>query len=197
MSSRNATVEGHSEDDVEDRILDAAAHCLHYSPSGRAPIAELARQAGVSRPTVYRRFADSDAVLRALWLREITRLLADIPRDITDRPTLVTHAVELADRISTHHLLGSTFRTDQGLIAHYIVDRLGAGQRALLQVMRDAIAAVQPGGTVRAGDPEQLAAMVLLIAQSAIQSRRMIAEFLPDDAWRRELAHALDGYLKP
>jgi len=193
MSSRNTAVAG----DVQERILDAAARYLHYSPTGRAPIAELARQAGVSRPTVYRHFADSDAVLRALWLREITRLLDTTPRDITDRETLVAHAVELAEQVSTHHLLGSTFRTEQGLMAHYIVDRLGAGQRALLQVMRDAIVAVQPGGTVRAGEPDELAAMVLLIAQSAIQSRRMIAEFLPDAAWRRELARALDGYLKP
>jgi AcrR family transcriptional regulator len=196
MSSRNAELgTQRAEDAVEDRVLDAAARCLQLT--GRVPIAELARQAGVSRPTVYRRFADSDAVLRALWHREIARLLQGMPRDISDRRTLVAHAVELADGISTHHVLGSTFSTEPGLMAHYIVDRLGTGQRALLQVMRDAIAAVQPGGTVRTGDPDELAAMVLLIAQSAIQSRRMIAEYLSDEAWRRELTHALDGYLKP
>jgi hypothetical protein len=50
---------------------------------------------------------------------------------------------------------------------------------------------------VRRGKPAELAAMVLLIAQSAIQSRQMIAEHLPPASWRRELARAIDGYLKP
>jgi AcrR family transcriptional regulator len=194
MSSRNATALA---PDVEDRILDAAARLLRMTGTRRAPIAELARQAGVSRPTVYRRFADGDAVVRALWEREIGRLLAETPRTGDDRGALVAQIVELAERISTHETLASTFGTDAPLIARYIVDRLGGGQRALLHVLRDAISAAQDAGTVRAGDPDELAAMTLLIAQSAIQSRRMIAEFLPAAAWRRELAHAVDGYLAP
>ena len=186
------------EPDVDDRILDAAARLLQLTgPARRPPIAELARQAGVSRPTVYRRYADGEAVLRALWEREIGRLLAEAPPRGDDRASLVAQAVELADRISTHETLGATFSADQPLIARYIVDRLGGGQRALLHVLRAAIARAQAGGTVRAGNPDELAAMTLLIAQSAIQSRRMIAEFLPDASWRRELARAIDGYLKP
>jgi hypothetical protein len=39
--------------------------------------------------------------------------------------------------------------------------------------------------------------MVLLIAQSAVQSAPIVAEWLPPDAWRRELASALTGYLRP
>jgi AcrR family transcriptional regulator len=194
MSSRNAAVD---EPDVDDRILDAAARLLQLTGTRKPPIAELARQAGVSRPTVYRRYADSAAVIRALWEREIARLLADTPRRADDRASLVEQVVALAERISGHEALGRTFSTDQPLIARYIVDRLGGGQRALLHVLRDAISAAQDAGTVRAGDPDELAAMTLLIAQSAIQSRRMIAEFLPAAAWRRELAHAVDGYLAP
>jgi AcrR family transcriptional regulator len=196
MSSRNATLEGSS--DVDDRILDAAARLLQLSgPARRPPIAELARQAGVSRPTVYRRYPDGEAVVRALWEREIGRLLAETPVRGDDRSALVAQAVALADRISTDETLGATFNSDQPLIARYIVERLGGGQRALLEVLRAAIATAQAGGTVRAGSPDELAAMTLLIAQSAIQSRRMIAQFLPAEAWRRELARAIDGYLKP
>jgi AcrR family transcriptional regulator len=193
MSSRNATLE--VEPDIDDRILDAAARLLQLTGTRRPPIAELARQAGVSRPTVYRRYADSEAVIRALWEREIGRLLADTPRRGDDRASLVAQVVDLADRISTNETLSQTFTADQPLIARYIVDRLGGGQRALLHVLRDAIAAGQSDGSVRAGAPVELAAMTLLIAQSAIQSRRMIAEFLPTAAWRRELARAIDGYL--
>jgi AcrR family transcriptional regulator len=178
-----------------DPVLDAAAMCLQLS--GRVSIAELARLAGVSRPTVYRRFGDGDAVVRALWQREIERLIAETPRRVDDRRALVRQVVALAEQISTHPALSRTFVTDRTLIAHYIVDRLGAGQRALLDVLREEIAAVQRGGTVRRGRPGELAAMVLLIAQSAIQSRAMIADHLPDPAWRRELTRALDAYLAP
>ena len=195
MSSRNAPLD--PTPDVDDRILDAAARFLELTGTRRPPIAELARQAGVSRPTVYRRYADSEAVIRALWEREIGRLLADTPRRSDDRAALVAQVVDLADRISDNDTLGRTFSADQPLIARYIVDRLGGGQRALLSVLRDAIATAQQGGTVRAAKPEELAAMTLLIAQSAIQSRRMITEFLPADSWRRELARAVDGYLAP
>jgi AcrR family transcriptional regulator len=195
MSSRNATAL--AEVDVEDRILDSAARMLQLSAARKPAIAELARLAGVSRPTVYRRFADSDAVIRALWDREIRQLLEETPRQGDDRASLVSQAVDLADRISTHETLAQTFTTDQGLIAHYIVDRLGAGQRALLTVLCDAIAGAQAGGTVRPGDPDELAAMTLLIAQSAIQSRQMISQYLAPKAWRRELTRAIDGYLKP
>lgn len=195
MSSRNVTLA--TEPDVDDRILDAAARLLQLTGARKPPIAELARQAGVSRPTVYRRYADSEAVIRALWEREIGRLLAETPRKADDRESLVAQIVDLADRISTNDTLGRTFTADQPLIARYIVDRLGGGQRALLGVLREAIAAAQVGGTVRTGRPDELAAMTLLIAQSAIQSRRMIAEFLPTTSWRRELARATDGYLAP
>jgi AcrR family transcriptional regulator len=196
MSSRNATWAAEPAV-VEDRILDAAARFLQLNPGRPAPIAELARQAGVSRPTVYRRFADSGAVVRALWQREIGRLIETTPRTADTRDALVAQIVQLAERISTHETLAPTFTTEQALIARYIVDRLGAGQRALLQVLEEAVATVQRGGTIRAGEPGELAAMALLIAQSAIQSRRMIAEHLPERAWRRELTHALDGYLRP
>jgi hypothetical protein len=55
----------------------------------------------------------------------------------------------------------------------------------------------QGAGAVREGDPAALAAMVLLIAQSAVQSAPVVAEWLPADAWRVELAAALRGYLSP
>jgi AcrR family transcriptional regulator len=198
MSSRNAAAVDRTDDsEITDRILDAAARYLRLSGSRRPPMAELARQAGVSRPTVYRRFADSEAVMRALWERELDRLVAATPRRTDGRDSLVKQVVELADRISTHESLASTFTAEPGFIAHYIVDRLGAGQRALLGMLRNAITQAQGDGSVRKGRPTELAAMTLLIAQSAIQSRAMIAEELPERAWRRELTRALDGYLRP
>src|SRR5438067_11013970 len=125
MSSRNAT--GLAEVDVEDRILDSAARMLQLSAARKPAIAELARLAGVSRPTVYRRFADSDAVFRALWEREIRALLTATPQTGKDRQSLVGQVVALADSISTHPTLATTFVSEPSLVARYILDRLGTG----------------------------------------------------------------------
>ena len=45
------------------------------------------------------------------------------------------------------------------------------------------------------GDTRQLAGHVLLIAQSAIQSARMVSPILDDDALDAELTYTLNGYL--
>ena len=49
--------------DVGDRILDAAASCVLAFGVERVTLAEIARRAGVSRPTVYRRWPDTRSVI--------------------------------------------------------------------------------------------------------------------------------------
>jgi hypothetical protein len=77
----------------------------------------------------------------------------------------------------------------------YIVDRLGTSQ----QIMIDAVAAelriAQAEGEVRAGDARELAAMVLLIVQSVIQSSQIVEPILGADGLTTELTYVLNGYL--
>jgi hypothetical protein len=53
----------------------------------------------------------------------------------------------------------------------------------------------QRSGSVRAGDPRRMATMVLLIAQSTIQSADIVRPILDAEALATELTHALNGYL--
>ena len=48
---------------------------------------------------------------------------------------------------------------------------------------------------MRSGDPRQLAAMVLLITQSTIQSAQIVRPILNAETLATELAYALNGYL--
>lgn len=178
-------------------ILDAAAELIKQRGVRGVRIAEVARQAGVSRPTVYRRWPDGHAIVAALLTREVQAIQASVPLDSTDRAALVAAIVETAVRIRDDELLGGVLLTDPDVLAEYTTQRLGTSQRGLLDVLQHAIRAAQRAGTVRRGRASELAAMVLLITQSTVQSHRMVAAVLPDRAWRRELGRALERYLAP
>ncbi|GAA1393296.1 TetR/AcrR family transcriptional regulator [Kitasatospora putterlickiae] len=161
-------------------------------------MAEIARRAGVSRPTVYRRWPDVRAVIGALLTREIGATRDAVRLGGADRAAFVDGVVEVAVRLRDHPVLGALLRSaDSDTLFEYVVDRLGASQRGLLEALRAGIVQGQRHGSIRAGEPVELAAMALLIAQSTVQSHRMVAELLSEAAWRRELARALDGYLAP
>ena len=65
--------------DVGDRILTAAASCVRDFGVQRVTLAEIARRAGVSRPTVYRRWQDTATILAALLTDRITGAWREVP----------------------------------------------------------------------------------------------------------------------
>ncbi|MEU1282646.1 TetR/AcrR family transcriptional regulator [Kitasatospora sp. NPDC005856] len=201
MSSSNAEPQTPSptgERSTDDAILDAAADLIVHLGVRRTQLSEIARRAGVSRPTVYRRWPDVRAVIGALLTREILTTLDGAGLDVHDRETLVERVVEIAVRLRDHPVLGALLHSDDSdLLLQYVVERLGTSQRGLLEALRAGIEQGQAHGSIRSGEPLELAAMVLLIAQSTVQSHRMVASLLPEAAWRRELARALNGYLAP
>lgn len=200
MSSRNAESETASDPrSTDDAILDAAADLIVHLGVRRTQLAEIARRAGVSRPTVYRRWPDVRAVIGALLTREILAAIqGGAALAFADLDSFVERIVDVAVRLRDHPVLGALLHSDDSdLLLEYVVERLGTSQRGLLEALRAGIEQGQAHGSIRAGEPVELAAMVLLIAQSTVQSHRMVASLLPEAAWRRELARALNGYLAP
>ena len=181
--------------DTETAILDAALAEVLEHGIRRTTVSDIARRCGIARQTLYRYWPDAQAVFAALVTRE---LLAALPVDAGepgDLDALVDLFVTTADRVRSLPLVDRLRDTDPELFARYILDRLGTSQRAMHAETARRISAAQRAGFVRDGEPTQLAAMVLLIAQSAVQSAPLVAEWLPAAAWRTELAHALRGYL--
>ena len=76
-----------------------------------------------------------------------------------------------------------------------IVDRLGTSQQIMIDAVAEEIRIAQRNNSVRRGDPRRLAAMVLLIAQSAIQSGQIVEPILDADGLTEEPTYALNGYL--
>jgi len=183
--------------DLGDRILDAAASCVLAYGVDRVTLAEIARRAGVSRPTIYRRWPDTRALLAALLTSRIIRVLRELPSRGGGREALVERIVGVAERLRHDEVVMSVFHTAPELAMVYIAERLGTSQQILIEAVASELKAAQRDGSVRAGDPRQLAAMCLLITQSTIQSAQIVAPILNADALAVELAHSLNGYLRP
>lgn len=182
--------------DVGDRILAAAASCVGDFGVERVTLAEIARRAGVSRPTVYRRWPDTQAILASLLTDRITGAWREAPSGSTGREALVERIVGAAGRLRRDELIRTVLRSAPELAMVYITGRLGTSQQIVIDLVADELRKAQSGRTVRAGDPRQLAAMVLLITQSAIQSARIVEPILDPDSLTAELSHALNGYLR-
>lgn len=178
---------------VADRILSAAASCVIDFGAERVTLAEIARRAGVSRPTVYRRWPDTRSILAALLTGHIGAALREVPVHGQDRAAVVDRIVAVADRLRGDDLVMAVLRSELAMV--YITERLGTSQTMLIDALAEALRAAQRGGGVRPGDPRRMAAMVLLITQSTIQSAAIVRPILAGDALAGELRYSLNGYL--
>ena len=182
---------------IDDRILEAAAYCVMAYGVDRVTLAEIARRARVSRPTIYRRWPDTQSILAAVLTSRIVRVLNEMPAGDIGRDALVARIVGVSQRLRADEVVMSVLLKAPELAMVYIAERLGTSQQILIDAVAAAIKLAQEEGSVREGDPRQLAAMCLLITQSTIQSAQMVAPILDADALAAELGHSLNGYLRP
>lgn len=188
-----------NEGSLSDQILDAAASCVLAFGVDRVTLAEIARRAGVSRPTVYRRFPDTQSILAALLTARVVGVLDTTEVGGPGRAALVDRIVTVAARLRHDEVIMAVLHSAPEVAMVYIAERLGTSQQILIDALAGELKLAQEVSSVthrvRAGDPRQLATMCLLITQSAIQSAQMVEPILDADALAVELTHALNGYL--
>ena len=187
---------GDGADGTKERILAAAASCERDFGIERVTLAEIARRARVSRPTIYRRWPDTQSILAALLTRRITGVLRDTPAGGTDRAAIVDRVVAVATRLRDDDLLSAVLHSAPQFAMVYITERLGTSQQLLIDALATDLKTAQAEGSVRAGEPCQMAAMVLLVAQSTIQSAQIVEPILPAEPLADELTRVLNGYLR-
>lgn len=152
-------------------ILDATRASVLDFGVRRTTLTDIARRAGVSRMTVYRRYPDLEAVLRELMTREFGATLeataAAAARAGEDGRSRIRRQVGAGVReLREHPLLRKVVDAEPDLLLPYVLGRIGATQRHALMLLTAAVAAGQADGSVRAGDPEVIARGILLAAQS-------------------------------
>lgn len=193
-----------SKRNLEDEILDAARVCVESFGVRRTTLTDVARRAGVSRPTVYRRWPDVTALVADLLTRELRHIL--IAEEVAAgsdgaeesvRSGLVRHATGVARAMLAHPLVGRIIDTEPELLATYTFHRLGSSHKAALELVEPAIADGQADGSIRDGDPAVLAHLVMVTVQNTVTSHRLFAEVLDTDGLVAELSALLDGYLRP
>lgn len=184
-------------DATQARILDAADALIVRRGVHGVTIAELARRAELSRPTIYRNWSDADDVVRAALLRRMGGILDGFPEQARTRETLVADVLRFIALFRADAVYARLLDDEPEAFTRYTLQRVGSSQRLILRWLGAAIAHAQGGGTVRAGEPQEIAVMLLLIAQSAVLSHGTVAELISEPAWERELRTALDGLLRP
>ncbi len=184
---------------LADPILEAAHGTVIDFGLRRTTVSEVARRAGVSRMTVYRRYPDGAALIRALMAREfgavLTRALDEVGECASAGERLVEAVTRMLELLIEHPLLLRLLAVDPELLLPYVTGSPGRFQHNARATLRAAIAAGQVDGSVRAGDPVLLAATV----ETAGRGLVLAAGSLDDDqrsAGVAELRRMLEGYLR-
>ena len=107
------------------RIVDGALRCLARQGVAKSTVDDIAREAGLSRATVYRTFPrGKDGILGAVVETEVARLFSSLAvvmgeaHDLED--VLVAGIVESARRLSSHEALGYLLAYEPGLVLPHL-----------------------------------------------------------------------------
>src|SRR6266540_2283834 len=169
--------------EIEDAVLDATRDCVLAYGVRRTTLSDVARRAGVSRMSIYRRWPDVRSLVADLMSREWHVVL------------VTTAAVVRALR--TLPLLRKIREVDPEVLLPYIMDRRGASQDEMLAFLVEAIRDGQRDGSIRRGNPERMALAVLLTAQTFVLSSALFTDKYRDRDLDTELRTVLDRYLSP
>ncbi|NQU37196.1 MAG: TetR/AcrR family transcriptional regulator [Actinobacteria bacterium] len=188
----------------EDPVLQAAYDSILEVGVRRTTLADVARRAGVSRMTVYRKYDDLPRLLSALLTVELSALLREVDGHTsgltTVRARTATMVARASQALAGHPILARVLAVDPEALLPLIVDRLGSIQRLALEQLATSIEAGQSpngDGSVRAGDPSLLALMIMTSTQSLVFSSRAISSADPLGLIYDELGTMTNAYLNP
>src|SRR3954447_19016242 len=189
----------------KDAVLDAVRDCVLAVGVRRTTLTDVARRAGVSRMTLYRRWPDVRTLVGDLmtreWIAVATRAIPERAPGTDARGPLVDGLVAGVADFRAHPLFRKIVDVDPELLLPYVLDRRGASQNALLGLLAGGIEEGHADGSVRAGHPERQARALLLIVQSFTLSLRTMTDEddaeLSSTAFLSELRAILERTLTP
>ncbi|MEU8473037.1 TetR/AcrR family transcriptional regulator [Streptomyces sp. NPDC029006] len=192
-------------DSDSDHVLDAVRDCVLAVGVRRTTLADVARRAGVSRMTLYRRWPDLRTLVGDLmtreWIDVAGRAVPEPSPGTVTRTRIVDGLVRGVEAFRAHPLFRKIIDVDPELLLTYVLDRRGASQEALLALLADALREGHADGSVRPGHTERQARALLLTVQSFTLSLRTMTDEddpeLDSGAFLGELRTLLERTLTP
>ncbi|MGW7522432.1 TetR/AcrR family transcriptional regulator [Streptomyces sp. NPDC054783] len=188
-----------------DQVLDAVRDCVLAVGVRRTTLADVARRAGVSRMTLYRRWPDLRTLVGDLmtreWIDVATRAIPEPASGTDTRTRIVDGLVAGVEAFRAHPLFRKIVDVDPELLLPYVLDRRGASQEALLTLLTDGLRDGHADASVRPGHVERQARALLLTVQSFTLSLRTMTDEadpeLDSAAFLGELRTLLERTLTP
>jgi AcrR family transcriptional regulator len=127
-------------------ILDAALVEFERHGFRRVALDDVARRAGVSRTTIYRRFANRDDLFAAVIERENVVLFADIATELKNAGPQSNYYIEAFTfsilRFRRHRVLNQMMREEPAMVLELAGNHYGAA----VERMADALRVIFPAG---------------------------------------------------
>lgn len=193
-----------SQNTLSDPVLRATYDSIIEVGVRRTTLADVARRAGLSRMTVYRKYDDLPRLLSALLTVELGELLDEaLTRNgdlTTARARLANTASDTCAALGAHPVMQRVLSVDPEAILPLIVDRFGSTQRRALELVEKMIIdgqAATGDGSIHDGDAHVMALTVITACQSFVFSQRAITSADPLGRVYPELTTMIDSYLTP
>jgi AcrR family transcriptional regulator len=184
----------------DDALLDAARHCVLAVGLRRTTLTDVARRAGVSRMTMYRRWPDMGSLVADLMTREWSALVGVAAAEAVgenERARVVDGVVRAVRGLRAHPVFRRIVDGDPETLLPYLVDRRGTSQDRILAQLTEDLRRASRERSVRTGDPALLARTVLLTTHGFVISAGTMTDEVSEAALDAELRVLLDRYLAP
>ena len=200
MPRRDATADQGGPRSDDEALLDAARDRVLAVGLRRTTLTDVARRAGVSRMTMYRRWPDMGTLVADLMTREwsaLARIAADDAVGDTARDRVVDGLVRGVGALRSHPVFRRIVELDPEILLPYLVDRRGTSQDHILDQLMDSLERGRADGSIRAADPALLARTALLAVHGFVISAATMTDRVTLAGLDEELRLLLDRYLTP
>lgn len=189
----------------DDAYLDAARAAILAVGWSRTTLTDIARRAGVSRMTLYRRWPDTQTLLADLMTREWAGVVDAAAQEAvaqgSTRAQVSAGVVATVQALRANDLVQRIVDVDPEVLLPYLLHRRGRSQEHVADATAALIEAGQRDGSVRAGDPVTMARSLLLAAHGFVLSAHTMVDSGSGQAdvthLDEELALLVDRYLVP
>lgn len=164
-------IDGPEPDGPNGAILDAALALFCRQGIQRTTMEDVARRAGLSRITVYRRVTSKEALVEQVVLREFRRYFDQFLLDIARAPTVadrvVAGFVSSLRAIRSNPLIGGLMREEPELLAPSVLGEGGNTLHVVARFVADRLRREQSAGNVaRSADVDVVAELMVRISTS-------------------------------